>query len=111
MTDETIDPRAVEAARGVYDDEYEQSTPGAGRWRELHDAEYEASTPGASNWRERADDEFNIARRHRHGRAWEMRPVAPRALVRVWEAWVAGVALLVWVAWLVWVLVDWLRSP
>ncbi len=34
MTDETIDPRAVEAARGVYDDEYEQSTPGAGRWRE-----------------------------------------------------------------------------
>ena len=52
------------------------------------------------------DDEFNLARRHRFGRAWNLPPAAP--LARVWEAWVAGVALLVWVAWIVWALVEWL---
>jgi len=77
--------------------------------RELHDAEYESSTPGADRWRERDDDEFNIARRHRHGRAWDMPPPPKRALpanpplARVWEAWVAGIALLAWLAFIAWV--------
>ena len=69
--------------------------------RDLHDAEYEASTPGAARWRERTDDEFNLARRHRFGRARDMdRP----PLVRVWQAWVLGAAMIVWLALIAWVL-------
>lgn len=81
--EEQIDPRVRDAVR------------------ELHDAEHEASTPGADRWRERTDDEFNLARRHRFGRAWDMdRP----PIVRTWEGWVGIAMLLAWAGFLVWAL-------
>lgn len=110
MTDETIDPRAVEAARGVYDDEYEQSTPGAGRWRERIGAPRHDHGPTAG---EISDDEVlgadarttRLAQRHRFGRALDKPKVRSDLDDSRWLVWfalyLAAVAVALVVIWLV----------
>lgn len=69
--------------------------------REAHDAEYEASTPAAGRWRERLtdtrdDETFNLAQRHRFGRALDLPPAEPRDGIERGIIWAAVVSVALW---------------
>lgn len=112
--EEQIDPRVVAAIRAAtraeQDDEYESSTPGAGRWRERIGAPRHDHGPTAG---EISDDEVlgadarttRLAQRHRFGRALDLPPAEPRDGIErgiIWAA-VVGVAL-----WGIFALIWWL---
>lgn len=109
--EEQIDPRVVAAIRAAtraeQDDEYESSTPGAGRWRERIASSRHDHGPTAG---EISDDEVlgadarttRLAQRHRFGRALDLPPAEPseapklRALVIMIAVVWAAIAALAW---------------
>ena len=111
---EQIDGRVIDVMRKLQreaqDDEYEASTPAAGRWRERIASSRHDHGPTAG---EISDDEVlgadarttRLAQRHRFGRALDLPPAEPseapklRALViMIAVVWAAIAALAWWLA-------------
>lgn len=100
MTSETIDPAARDQILAAQNDEYEASTPGAGRWRERIGAPRHDHGPTAGEISD--DDErpvlrstTRLAQRHRFGRALDLPPADDLDGAR-WLSAVAGLALVLW---------------
>lgn len=112
--EEQIDPRVVAAIRAAtraeQDDEYESSTPGAGRWRERIASSRHDHGPTAG---EISDDEVlgadarttRLAQRHRFGRTLDKPPVRNDFDEGSWLGWLAlyfaAVVTVLIVLWLV----------
>ena len=102
--EEQIDPRVVAAIRAAtraeQDDEYESSTPGAGRWRERIASSRHDHGPTAG---EMSDDEVlgadarttRLAQRHRFGRTLDLPPVNREARGD-WLIWLTLGGLVLW---------------
>lgn len=112
--EEQIDPRVVAAIRAAtraeQDDEYESSTPGAGRWRERIASSRHDHGPTAG---EISDDEVlgadarttRLAQRHRFGRTLDKPKVRSDLDDSRWLVWfalyLAAVVAALVVIWLV----------
>lgn len=102
--EEQIDPRVVAAIRAAtraeQDDEYESSTPGAGRWRERiassrHDRGPTAATVFADADHGPDDATTRLAQRHRFGRTLDLPPVNREARGD-WLIWLTLGGLVLW---------------
>lgn len=82
--EEQIDPRVVAAIRAAT--------------RAEQDDEYEASTPAAGRWRERTERNWNLAQRHRYGHALDQ-PPRNDLDEGGWLAWWVVIVVVVVVAW------------
>lgn len=101
MTHDALDPIIRDAVREAWDEEYEASTPAAGRWRERTAAwrRERAQTAGTG----RSDDESGadgastrLAQRHRFGRALDLPPAEPRDGIERGIIWAAVVSVALW---------------
>ena len=89
MRQEAIDPRVAAAVRELQDAEYEQSTPGAGRWRERIASSRHDHGPTAG---EISDDDERPAPR---STTRSTQPADDLDGAR-WLSAVAGMALVLW---------------
>lgn len=107
MTDseEMVDERVVDAMRRLRreaeDAEYEQSTPGAGRWRErtaspCRDLGQPATSLSTRGDRGASNSVDRLAQRHRFGRALDLPPAEPRDGIERGIIWAAVVGIALW---------------
>lgn len=100
MTHEAIDPIIRDAVREAWDDEYESSTPAAGRWRERTaawrgDRGRTAATVSGDDDPGTNDGTTRLAQRHRFGRALDLPPVNREARGD-WLVWLTLGGLGLW---------------
>jgi len=102
---EQIDGRVIDVMRKLQreaqDDEYESSTPAAGRWRERtaawrRDHGQTAATVSGDDDPGTNDGTTRLAQRHRFGRALDLPPAEPRDGIERGIIWAAVVSVALW---------------
>lgn len=100
MTHDALDPIIRDAVREAWDEEYEASTPAAGRWRERTaawrgDRGRTAATVSGDDDPGADDATTRLAQRHRFGRTLDLPPVNREARGD-WLIWLTLTGLVLW---------------
>lgn len=101
MTHDALDPIIRDAVREAWDEEYEASTPAAGRWRERTaawrgDRGRTAATVSGDDESGADGASTRLAQRHRFGRALDLPPAEPRDGIERGIIWAAVVSVALW---------------